>query len=87
MPSSEMDRLSNIIGMIYDCVLDPQNWDETLQAIVHEYRFSNCSLMAQELSSGQVTEHVAVGYDDIWLLNMGTQMLCRRNKSGKPLKK
>lgn len=46
------DRLSTIIGWIYDCALDPARWSDTIDAIRGELGFANASLDLMLLPEG-----------------------------------
>jgi DNA-binding CsgD family transcriptional regulator len=59
--------LSEIIGSIYDCSLDPGNWPDTLTAMRRELNFQNAVLSLLALSSGEVLLNITSGIDKIWL--------------------
>jgi DNA-binding CsgD family transcriptional regulator/PAS domain-containing protein len=46
--------LSEMIGSIYDCAVDPQRWPETLKHIQNELNFGGASLSVTEVPSGNV---------------------------------
>jgi DNA-binding CsgD family transcriptional regulator len=58
--------LSNLIGKIYDCALDPGRWPETLTLIHRELGFASASLTWMELPSGRPLLNVIVGVEPEW---------------------
>jgi DNA-binding CsgD family transcriptional regulator len=61
------ERLSDIIGSIYDCVLDPGNWVATLESITREFTFTNAALGVVPLYGGAHVLNKTVGFDPEWL--------------------
>lgn len=59
--------ISAIIGLIYDCALDPQRWPETLTQIHQAMDFAVASLSLLDLGSGAVPLMVSVGLEPKWL--------------------
>jgi DNA-binding CsgD family transcriptional regulator len=57
------ETISNLIGLIYDCALDPERWPETLTQIHRAMDFAVASLSLLELSSGKVPLMVSVGLE------------------------
>ena len=47
-------RISELIGCLYDCAIEPQSWEHALDAIREALEFKNAVLAAQALPSGQV---------------------------------
>ena len=47
-------RVSELIGCLYDCAIEPQSWEHALDAIREALEFKNAVLAAQALPSGQV---------------------------------
>ncbi len=45
-------RVSELIGLLYDCAIDPQRWEPALDAIYMELGFINAGLGIQALPSG-----------------------------------
>lgn len=62
--------LSDIIGSVYDCALDPNLWTPTLETLRGELDFANASLSANLLPSGDPLFEVVVGVDDPWRRRM-----------------
>lgn len=46
-----IEDISDTIGAIYDCALDPAGWPDTLEAICASMAFSTPSLVLQKLPS------------------------------------
>ena len=59
--------LSDVIGSIYDCVLDPGKWAPTLESINREFTFVNSALGVVPLHGGSHVLNVTVGFDREWL--------------------
>lgn len=70
MPSISHGRLSELIGMIYDCAVDPELWPRALEAIQAETGFANAVLSAQAYPSGEFLLSVAVGIAPDYLASM-----------------
>lgn len=67
-------RMSELIGAIYDCVLEPSKWRDVVQAICLEFNFSN-GVLAINGFDGQAVLGAIVGVDDYWMsriLSYGT---------------
>ncbi|CDZ54982.1 DNA-binding protein with HTH domain [Neorhizobium galegae bv. orientalis] len=65
-----MVAISDIIGLIYDCVIDPGNWQATMETIRTELNFCYAILAAYPLPAGSVQLSVAVGTDPAWLARL-----------------
>ena len=59
--------MSDLIGSIYDCVLDPKNWEPTLESINRELAFTSSALGVVPLHAGAQIVNVGVGFDPEWL--------------------
>ena len=57
------ERLSELIGGIYDCVLDPANWEKALTDITGEFRFHNAILGVLRMDTGNSILGAAVGVE------------------------
>ncbi len=64
-PSNE--RLSELIGLIYDCVLDPGRWQPTLDALRLELGFANASLSIMAMLRDEVLVMATSGIELPWL--------------------
>ena len=62
-----LERMSDLIGEIYDCVLDPGNWGPTLESINREFSFASSVLGVVPLHEGGHRINVTVGFDPEWL--------------------
>lgn len=63
--------LSELIGRIYDCAIDPSLWSETLAELRHDLGFSQAILTLQAMPTGRVLLNVASGIPDEWLARIG----------------
>ncbi len=70
IPLRMMAAISDIIGRVYDCVLDPGQWQATMEAIRTELNFCYAILAAYPLPAGSVTLSVAAGIDPAWLARL-----------------
>jgi hypothetical protein len=59
--------LSNIIGSIHDCVVEPKNWQPTLGSIAGSLSFANAIVGVTQLKTGAHEFRVHTGFDDKWL--------------------
>lgn len=62
-----LDDLSELIGRIYDCALDPALWPDVLADINRRISFQQTTLTLQAMPSGAVLLSVASGIPDDWL--------------------
>jgi DNA-binding CsgD family transcriptional regulator len=61
------EKLSELIGGIYDCVLDPTNWEPVLASINREFNFAVAALGVVPFRPGGHTVNISVGADQDWL--------------------
>lgn len=61
------ERISELIGTIYDCVLDPSRWPSVVDNIRRELEFCYAVLGVYPLPGGDVTLGVATGIDSVKL--------------------
>jgi DNA-binding CsgD family transcriptional regulator len=61
--SASHERLSELIGGIYDCVLDPANWERALTEIRREFLFDNAILGVLRLDTGESILGAATGVE------------------------
>lgn len=59
--------MSDLIGPIYDCAIDPARWPEVLAEISRRLGFCQVTLTLQAMPSGAVMLNVASGISDSWL--------------------
>jgi len=67
-------RMSELIGSIYDCVLEPSKWRNVVETICLEFNFCNGALAINGFD-GQAVFGAVVGIDDYWMgrtMNYGT---------------
>ena len=57
------ERTSELIGGIYDCVLNPGNWDAVLGAVCREFSFAGAMLGVLGLRSGAGIVEASYGFD------------------------
>lgn len=67
MPAISPERLSHLIGSIYDCVLAPDKWVPTLSKLVDELNFATGALSVHDLTTGTMDMHITVGMDQRWI--------------------
>jgi DNA-binding CsgD family transcriptional regulator len=71
MPSHlSAERASEIIGYIYDCVIDPSQWDPVLARVCAELELANGVLGVIRLRHGNQILQSAVGVPAEWLSTM-----------------
>jgi DNA-binding CsgD family transcriptional regulator len=61
------ERISELIGTIYDCVLEPERWPSVVDNIRRELEFCYAVLGVYPLPGGDVTLGVATGIDSVKL--------------------
>ena len=61
------ERLSDLIGSIYDCVLERGKWQATLASVLQEIGCSTAALTVHDLRTSQLKTNVNVGLDREWL--------------------
>lgn len=55
------ERLSGLIGLIYDCAIDPEAWQSNLDTIRRDLRFHNAALSVHALPSSTLILAVVTG--------------------------
>jgi len=67
MISCSPEKISELVGQIYDCVLDPDNWESVLAAVCEEFSFGSAILgLLRGLDKKPICQY-AVGVDPEWL--------------------
>jgi DNA-binding CsgD family transcriptional regulator/PAS domain-containing protein len=61
------DVLSHLIGLVYDCALEPERWPDTLSCLRNALDFANASLSLVALPSGEVLLDNMSSADPIWI--------------------
>lgn len=65
------ERLSDLIGLIYDCVLDPARWQRTVDALRTQLGFDNAALSVMATPGhGDVLILAASGIEASWLAKL-----------------
>jgi DNA-binding CsgD family transcriptional regulator/PAS domain-containing protein len=64
------ERLSTLIGAIYDCVLEPQRWQSVVDSVRTELNFCYAILGAYPLPAGTIMLGVSSGIDDTYLARL-----------------
>jgi DNA-binding CsgD family transcriptional regulator len=59
-------RISDLIGSVYDCAVDPSMWPTTLDAIRRELVFHNVALEVHALRAGGQTLFISAGFAPEW---------------------
>jgi DNA-binding CsgD family transcriptional regulator len=62
--------LSEFIGLIYDCALDPGRWQNTLELIRSELNFANAAMSILDMNTGQMPLSVITGPEPEWIARM-----------------
>jgi DNA-binding CsgD family transcriptional regulator len=65
--AGDPEWLSDTIGTIYDCVLDPQRWHSTIEAIGRQFSFASSALGIVSVESDAQDLKVHIGGGDEWL--------------------
>ncbi|MBV9653270.1 MAG: hypothetical protein JOZ42_01770 [Acetobacteraceae bacterium] len=65
-----VEAISRLIGMIYDCAIDPDLWPATLTAFREELGFANAALSLQAFPSGKMLLNVTSGIPQPWAEKM-----------------
>lgn len=61
------DRLSHLIGLIYQCALEPELWPRTMQEICDELGFRTAVISILALPGGEPLVAASVGFEEPWL--------------------
>jgi DNA-binding CsgD family transcriptional regulator/PAS domain-containing protein len=65
MQQTSVERISNLIGAIYDCVIAPERWAGVLNEIRTEFRFGTAVLSAYSLTNKRIGVNAASGTDPV----------------------
>lgn len=66
----EPELLSNLIGSIYDCVLQPERWEAVLDDLRSALEFKNAVMTLQSLPSGDMLWNFVSGIEPTWLARL-----------------
>jgi DNA-binding CsgD family transcriptional regulator/PAS domain-containing protein len=65
MQQASVERFSDLIGAIYDCVIAPEQWTKVLNEIRMEYGFATAVLSAYSLTNVRIGVNAASGTDPV----------------------
>ena len=65
MQQTSVERISTLIGAIYDCVIEPERWTGVLNEIRIEFRFATAVLSAYSLTNMRIGVNAASGTDPV----------------------
>jgi DNA-binding CsgD family transcriptional regulator len=65
------EAMSQLIGSIYDCAIEPERWPDTLERLRLELEFANASLSMLAMPSGAILLNIVKGPDPYWLDRVG----------------
>jgi DNA-binding CsgD family transcriptional regulator/PAS domain-containing protein len=61
---------SDLVGLIYDCAVDPRRWPDALDRLRRELAFATANVSLTELPSGRILLNVTSGIDAPWVARM-----------------
>lgn len=64
------ETLSELVGQIYDCVLDPGRWESVLAALCEEFSFDSSIMGVHRFSAGLPVLHYAFNVEPEWLASI-----------------
>ena len=65
-------RVSELIGLVYDCVIEPGRWQGTVHRLREELGFATCALSLHALPSGDPLLFISSGIEPDWLAKLLT---------------
>ena len=71
LTASEFEASLDLIGRVYDCVIEPERWPSTLEAIKTLMNGTNAMLYGVDLSSNDIRFFMTSGIAPEWLASMG----------------
>lgn len=66
----ETEAFAKIVGLIYDCALDPECWPDALGQVVEALHFRNAALALMDMQTGTTALNITYGIDEPWLGRM-----------------
>jgi DNA-binding CsgD family transcriptional regulator len=66
----EIEQISALIGAIYDCAVDPQRWDKTLEELTQFLDCVNCVLSVVDLDRSTFRIQRIIGIEPYWVARM-----------------
>jgi DNA-binding CsgD family transcriptional regulator/PAS domain-containing protein len=67
MAALSISSFSSLVGSIYECVLDPAQWDRTLSQIAGTFACEKAVLSLNDLKTGRMLIKKSVGWEPRWL--------------------
>jgi DNA-binding CsgD family transcriptional regulator/PAS domain-containing protein len=64
--AAENRQISELIGAIHDCALQPEGWEPALGAICDLLECANCAVFALDAAAGILTVRLTVRMDPVW---------------------
>lgn len=65
-----LEALSDLIGAIYDCVVEPSRWEQALDRVRRLLECKNCVLSATDMTRGDVRARITIGVPPSWRQRM-----------------
>jgi hypothetical protein len=65
MQQASVEKFSDLIGAIYDCVIAPEQWTKVLNEIRVEFGFATAVLSAYSLTNVRIGVNAASGTDPV----------------------
>jgi DNA-binding CsgD family transcriptional regulator/PAS domain-containing protein len=63
-------EFGEVVGLIYECALDPRRWPEALGRIMRALRFYNASMSLMDIHTGTYPLNITYGIEEPWLSRM-----------------
>lgn len=63
---------ADIVGLIYDCALDPDCWPDALAQIMQGLNFCNAALSLMDMQAGTIVLNITSGIEEPWLGRMAS---------------
>ena len=73
MQQTSVERISNLIGAIYDCVITPERWTRVLEEIREEFGFATAVLSVVSLTNMRAGVNAASGTDSAQMAQNGVE--------------
>jgi DNA-binding CsgD family transcriptional regulator/PAS domain-containing protein len=63
-------EFGEVVGLIYECALDPGRWPDALGRIMRALRFYNASMSLMDMRAGTYPLNITCGVEEPWLSRM-----------------
>ena len=73
MQQTSVERISNLIGAIYDCVITPERWTRVLEEIREEFGFATAVLSVVSLTNMRAGVNAVSGTDSAQMAQNGVE--------------